>query len=166
MANTIDIEMGRDQLRDVDGLARFAAGHGLELRFAPRDLARCRAFREALRDICSAHAGLECPRESVTIVNELLARAPVVVHVDRDGAVAFEPAAGLTGAAALLAAVAAQITTANADGTWERLKACEAHGCRWVYYDRSPAGRSRWCTMSICGSRTKMRAYRKRTQHL
>ncbi|MFC7546452.1 CGNR zinc finger domain-containing protein [Plantactinospora sp. GCM10030261] len=41
-----------------------------------------------------------------------------------------------------------------------RLKSCAAHPCRWAYYDHSPAGRSRWCTMSICGSRAKMRAFR------
>ncbi|MEU6854644.1 CGNR zinc finger domain-containing protein, partial [Actinacidiphila alni] len=29
---------------------------------------------------------------------------------------------------------------------------------------RSPSGRSRWCTMAICGSRAKMRAYRSRTR--
>ncbi|WP_251499189.1 CGNR zinc finger domain-containing protein, partial [Actinacidiphila cocklensis] len=63
--------------------------------------------------------------------------------------------------AELTAAVAAAIVRATADGTWPRLKACAADTCRWVYYDRSPAGRSRWCTMAICGSRAKMRTYRK-----
>jgi predicted RNA-binding Zn ribbon-like protein len=38
-----------------------------------------------------------------------------------------------------------------------------ADTCRWVYYDRSPAGRSRWCTMSLCGARNKMRKYRARS---
>ncbi|MFE7121750.1 CGNR zinc finger domain-containing protein, partial [Streptomyces sp. NPDC057654] len=32
--------------------------------------------------------------------------------------------------------------------------------CQWVFYDRSPAGRGRWCSMAVCGSRAKMRAYR------
>ncbi|HCA85446.1 MAG TPA: hypothetical protein DEQ61_08115, partial [Streptomyces sp.] len=66
------------------------------------------------------------------------------------------------GAAAFTARVAAAIAAATADGSWLRLKACEADNCRWAYYDRSPAGRSRWCTMQVCGSRAKMRAYRRR----
>ncbi|WP_199844976.1 CGNR zinc finger domain-containing protein, partial [Streptomyces scabiei] len=45
-------------------------------------------------------------------------------------------------------------------GTWQRLKACEAPDCHWAYYDRSPAGRGRWCSMQVCGARAKMRRYR------
>ncbi|WP_280641204.1 CGNR zinc finger domain-containing protein, partial [Streptomyces afghaniensis] len=45
-------------------------------------------------------------------------------------------------------------------GTWTRLKACEAADCLWAYYDRSPAGRGRWCSMQVCGARAKMRRYR------
>jgi predicted RNA-binding Zn ribbon-like protein len=63
----------------------------------------------------------------------------------------------------MIATVAAAIAAATVEGTLPRLKACSAHQCRWVYYDRSPAGRSRWCTMSICGSRAKMRAYRNKS---
>ncbi|NED72902.1 CGNR zinc finger domain-containing protein, partial [Streptomyces sp. SID9944] len=47
-------------------------------------------------------------------------------------------------------------------GTWTRLKACEAADCHWAYYDRSPAGRGRWCSMRVCGARAKMRRYRAR----
>ncbi len=74
----------------------------------------------------------------------------------------MHPAPGLEGIARFTARIAAGIATAVADGTWSRLKACEAHDCRWVFYDKSPAGRSRWCTMAVCGSRAKMRTYRAR----
>ncbi|MYZ40224.1 CGNR zinc finger domain-containing protein, partial [Streptomyces sp. SID4917] len=63
---------------------------------------------------------------------------------------------------ALASRVAEAIATAVAEGTWLRLKACEAEDCQWVYYDRSPAGRGRWCSMSVCGARAKMRTYRAR----
>ncbi len=65
-------------------------------------------------------------------------------------------------ASALTARVAAAIAEAIVAGTWLRLKACEAVTCHWAYYDRSPAGRSRWCDMGVCGARAKMRAYRAR----
>ncbi|MET8067398.1 CGNR zinc finger domain-containing protein, partial [Micromonospora sp. NPDC005313] len=72
------------------------------------------------------------------------------------------PAPGLAGVDLLVAEVGRVVLDAVAAGTWPRLKACAAHGCRWVYYDHSPGGRSRWCTMGICGARAKMRAYRER----
>jgi predicted RNA-binding Zn ribbon-like protein len=48
------------------------------------------------------------------------------------------------------------------DGTWRRLKACHAETCRWVYYDRSRNESRRWCSMEICGNRSKARSYRVR----
>jgi predicted RNA-binding Zn ribbon-like protein len=64
------------------------------------------------------------------------------------------------GAASLTARVAVAVAEALVAGTWLRLKACEAPTCLWAYYDRSPAGRGRWCSMSVCGARAKMRRYR------
>ncbi|MDX3067990.1 CGNR zinc finger domain-containing protein, partial [Streptomyces sp. ND04-05B] len=43
---------------------------------------------------------------------------------------------------------------------WQRLKGCGAPDCHWAYFDRSPAGRGRWCSMQVCGARAKMRRYR------
>uniref|UniRef100_UPI0011B05F6F CGNR zinc finger domain-containing protein n=1 Tax=Streptomyces sp. FM008 TaxID=1983802 RepID=UPI0011B05F6F len=62
----------------------------------------------------------------------------------------------------LTARVAAAVARGSLDGSWQRLKACEDETCRWAYYDRSPAGRGRWCSMEVCGARAKMRAYRAR----
>ncbi|MDX6352926.1 MAG: hypothetical protein QOF84_7716 [Streptomyces sp.] len=168
LANTVDLEDAEedaesDQLRTLDDLVAFSGAHGIHgLTFDADDLADARELREALRDACQAHTGTDVPAASAAALDRLLARAPLVLAVDTHGAATLRPAPGLTGAAALTARIAAGIATAVADGTWARLKACEAHSCRWVYYDRSPAGRSRWCTMAICGSRAKMRAYRSR----
>jgi predicted RNA-binding Zn ribbon-like protein len=163
LANTVDLEEGNDQLRTTADLAAFARDHGMGDRaFGPQDLADVLELREALRDACQAHTGIDVPDASAAALDRLLARAPLVLSVDTHGAATLRPAPGLTGAAALTARIAAGIATGVAEGTWPRLKACAAHSCRWVYYDRSPAGRSRWCTMSICGSRAKMRAYRSR----
>jgi predicted RNA-binding Zn ribbon-like protein len=46
------------------------------------------------------------------------------------------------------------------DGTWGRLKACR--NCHWSFYDRSPNRSATWCSMQLCGNRTKTRAYRRR----
>jgi predicted RNA-binding Zn ribbon-like protein len=48
------------------------------------------------------------------------------------------------------------------DGSWSRLKACRNHGCRWAFYDYSRNRSASWCSMQLCGNRTKTRTYRRR----
>ena len=36
------------------------------------------------------------------------------------------------------------------------------HGCRWAFYDYSRNRSASWCSMQLCGNRTKTRAYRRR----
>ncbi|MDD1063936.1 CGNR zinc finger domain-containing protein [Streptomyces cocklensis] len=162
LVNTVDLEGGAEELRTTEDAARWARGRGLSgLGYDAGALADVLTLREALRDVCTAHTGTDVPAAAAADLERLLARAPLRLAVDAEGRAAVRPADGLGGAAELTAAVAAAIVRATADGTWPRLKACAADTCRWVYYDRSPAGRSRWCTMAICGSRAKMRTYRK-----
>jgi len=159
--NTTDIEVGIDDMHTPADLAAFATAHGLRVdEYTETDVEVCRAAREALRDAAQANAGVDL--DDGGALDALLARGPLTVRIGATGSVAVRPAEGLTGADLLLAEVAAAIVASTAEGTWRRLKACAMDSCRWVYYDKSPAGRSRWCTMSICGSRAKMRAYRDR----
>jgi predicted RNA-binding Zn ribbon-like protein len=165
LVNTVDLESGTDELRTAEELARWACGRGLSGRGCDDGaLADVLTLREALRDVCAAHAGTDVSAAVTAALEELLARAPLRLAIDAEGRARVRPADGLTGASEVAAASAAVIAAATADGTWPRLKACAADTCRWVYYDRSPAGRSRWCTMAICGSRAKMRTYRKNSR--
>ncbi|MBO8190431.1 CGNR zinc finger domain-containing protein [Streptomyces oryzae] len=163
LANTLDIETRTDRLATPEGLDRFVDDHGLErFRLAEPDLAGLRELREALRAACLAHAGAAVPREADEVLERRLGAAPLVVRIGVRGEAAVEAAPGLTGLPALTAHLAALIARAAGEGSWQRLKACETHDCQWVFYDRSPAGSRRWCTMAVCGSRAKMRAYRAR----
>ncbi|MFB7443818.1 CGNR zinc finger domain-containing protein [Streptomyces mirabilis] len=147
LVNTLDIESGADSLDTPEGRAPFGLAEG--------EAEAARELRESLRAACLAHAGHPAHRV-VTPLGELLARAPLHVTVDEhDGAARLVPAGD-----SLAARVAAALADALVEGTWLRLKACEAPTCHWAYYDRSPAGRGRWCSMSVCGARAKMRRYR------
>ncbi len=42
------------------------------------------------------------------------------------------------------------------------MKACPDAHCGWLFYDASRNASSTWCSMSICGNRTKTAAYRRR----
>ncbi|WP_405831354.1 CGNR zinc finger domain-containing protein [Streptomyces sp. NBC_01176] len=174
LVNTLDLESGADRLDTAEGRAAFGLATG--------GTEAARELRESLRAVCLAHAD-HPPHRPVTPLGELLAGAPLYLMVDgRDGGAGFAPAApAVTSAPAAPAApgalstsgaplpaaseslasrVAAAIAESLVEGTWARLKACEASTCHWAYYDRSPAGRGRWCSMSVCGARAKMRRYR------
>ncbi|MEU3828077.1 CGNR zinc finger domain-containing protein [Streptomyces sp. NPDC029080] len=148
LVNTLDVETGADSLDTPEGRGRLG--------IAQAGLAEARELREALRAALLAHAG-HPPHRAVTPLGALLARAPLHVAVDDHDGSARVVAAD-TGP--LLSRVAAAVAEALVAGTWNRLKACEADTCLWAYYDRSPAGRGRWCSMQVCGARAKMRRYR------
>jgi predicted RNA-binding Zn ribbon-like protein len=148
LVNTVDLESGADSLDAAEGRVRFG--------IAEDELAHARELRESLRVALLAHAG-HPPHRAVTPLGELLAAAPLVLTVAAsDGSAALAPA----DARPLLSRVAAAVAESLVAGTWIRLKACEAVDCHWAYYDRSPAGRGRWCSMQVCGARAKMRRYR------
>lgn len=159
LVNTLDVETGRDELAPDAGSAEFAERNGLaDLGLTVRDRPALRTLREGLRAACLAHTGTTVPAREVAALQEQLSRAPLVLGMDDAGHARLYPAPRLTGMRGLTARIAADI--AGAPGDWRRLKVCEAHDCRWAFYDRSPAGRRRWCDMAVCGSRAKMRAYR------
>ncbi|MFG3550449.1 CGNR zinc finger domain-containing protein [Streptomyces sp. NPDC047725] len=150
LVNTLDLETGADSLSTPEGRARFG--------LTEDEVPDARALRESLRAALLAHAG-HPPHRAVLPLGELLAGAPLVVAVDpADGSAALAPA----GKGTLSDRVAAAVAEALVADTWSRLKACEAADCHWAYYDRSPAGRGRWCSMRVCGARAKMRRYRAR----
>ncbi|MDX3641111.1 CGNR zinc finger domain-containing protein [Streptomyces sp. MB09-02B] len=150
LVNTLDLETGADALETPEARAGLCLA-------ADEDLTAVRELRESLRATLLAHAG-HAPHGPVTPLGTLLAAAPLVVVVStEDGSASLRPAAD---PAPLLSRVAAAVAEALTAGTWQRLKACEASDCHWAYYDRSPAGRGRWCSMQVCGARAKMRRYR------
>ncbi|MEV6106216.1 CGNR zinc finger domain-containing protein [Streptomyces sp. NPDC051940] len=151
--NTLDVESCADALPEFLTDARVS-------RYGLTEPGPAVELRESLRAVCLAHSGVEVPAAELAALDGVLEAAPLVVRIDAAGAAVLEPAPGLTGLAAFTARLAAIVAAAAAEGTWQRVKACEARTCRWAYYDRSPAGRRRWCDMSVCGSRAKMRAYR------
>ena len=74
------------------------------------------------------------------------------------GAAEFEPIG--PGADGAVATVLDILHEAQITGVWPRLKACRQ--CGYAFFDRSKNRSAAWCAMSICGNRTKNRAYRQR----
>jgi predicted RNA-binding Zn ribbon-like protein len=151
--NTIDLSHDREWLTawlEEQGLATPT----------DTDLARARALREAIRELLYANND---PGETPpTPALQALAAAADGARLTID----FDPPAlsasgeGLDG---ILGAIATVSYTAMVDGTWRRLKCCRNSDCRWAFYDNSKNRSATWCSMQLCGNRTKIRTYRSRT---
>jgi predicted RNA-binding Zn ribbon-like protein len=154
--NTWDEETGTDVLDAPGALAAF-----LHLGDASAaDLRHARALREALRAILSHHGGAPLEAAAPAVLEAAARRARLGVAFDAHGrAIAAPRATGVDGALGRLLAI---VAAAQADGTWERLKACPAGDCRWAFYDRSRNRSSVWCDMKVCGNRAKARSFRAR----
>ena len=44
----------------------------------------------------------------------------------------------------------------------ERIRACDAPTCRWLFLDTSKNHSRRWCNMKVCGNRAKARTFQQR----
>lgn len=122
---------------------------------------RARAFRRVLRELASRNthgatpdAGLRAEFASIA------AQARVRFELGERGELRIEPDAG--GVDGALGEILSRVFEAQASGAWRRLKSCPGAHCGWLFYDGSRNASSTWCSMSICGNRSKTAAYRKR----
>jgi predicted RNA-binding Zn ribbon-like protein len=125
-------------------------------------LAGALALREAINTAVTATvASVSVPDRAVRCVNEWIAAEPQrpALRLAAGVPVLSLPRAGRTprGALALIAADAAELL---GTGLRDRLRICPGPGCRGRFLDDSPAGRRRWCSMAVCGNRSKAAAHR------
>lgn len=152
-----------EELSTAGAVSAWLVGHGLFDRrhaLTESDRRRVIAVREGLREMLFVNNGaVEDPAVLAHLNREL--RAPrIYVQLAATDAPAFKPEPrDLDGALALIGTI---VALAQLDGSWSRMKACRGHDCGWAFYDHSRNQASSWCAMSVCGSRAKVRAYRKR----
>lgn len=163
LVNTLDIEQDADELPDLPSLSAWLSERGLTTSddvLHDGDLERTRAFREGLRTLLDEHADEAERTAAIAALDAAAPAALLKVAFAADGAPALQPAQpGLDGALAQLLAI---IEFAACDGTWQRLKVCAEHTCRYAFYDHSRNRSGSWCSMSVCGNRAKARSYRER----
>ena len=169
--NTLDIEAGTDDLSSPTDLAAWLRERDLaepaDSSATEADLRQAIVMREALRDVLLAHVHGQHQAESAPAESTLAdlrstaAGLPTRLTIGDDGTVLTVPAG--QGPAAGLAGLMLIAAEAATSGTWDRLKVCSADDCRWAFYDRSPTKSGCWCSMAVCGSRAKSRAFRRRS---
>lgn len=155
-ANTLDVEQHTDAWATPTDLARWLAEHTggtPSARISVADHTAAVRIRDALRE---AIAERTAPQFGTLA-------APFALHVTFDAGTP-ELAPIDDGAIGGVAQVLAAVARSAYDGSWDRIKICPADDCRWAFFDESRNRSRAWCSMQVCGNRTKTRTYRARHQ--
>jgi predicted RNA-binding Zn ribbon-like protein len=164
--NTANQESGADHFETPATLQAWLEREGYDVgRLSGEDHGRLLELRVALRELClenhdraAGGSSTGADADAIAVLHRLGAGAPLVVRLA--GEPGLVPLA--TGADAVIATLMAAVHDAMVAGTWDRLKACRNHHCRWAFYDHSRNASGAWCSVKACGSRMKVRAYRAR----
>lgn len=179
-SNTVDWRNGanrNDKLRDFDALVRWAVKAKL-VREPEADplirsvgarrqetaiLKRALQLRELIYTIFSSVAHDREPGDAeIEELNRFLTDSPTKTRlVRKDGGCewGWEIGGGPQGAILWpIAKSAADLLTSDRLG---RVRECanEAEGCGWVFMDKTRSQTRKWCDMSGCGNRSKVRAW-------
>jgi predicted RNA-binding Zn ribbon-like protein len=117
-------------------------------------------LRFAFRAVASNH---RIHREWVEPVNEILAVTEGHDELEWDGShwrLGFQ--AKEEGLEWLLAAIARSGAEIISEGGGRKLRRCDNPQCNLLFYDDSRTHRRRWCSMALCGNRSKVAAFAKR----
>jgi predicted RNA-binding Zn ribbon-like protein len=154
--NSLELMPYTENLGTPAQLVSWLAEHGLaasDARATKADLEAARRLREAIRDFADGDASAAAELDRAARESKLGVRFA-------EGEAHLEPAAaGIRGA---LGRIVAEVAAGLADGTWSRLKICNADDCRWAFYDTTKNRSRAWCSMQSCGNRAKVKAYRAR----
>jgi predicted RNA-binding Zn ribbon-like protein len=158
-------EWGVDELRSPAQLRGWLRRRELLRRSDGVDaqtLLLARGLRDVLRELALANTVGPPQADSRAQIEAGLALVPLRLGVADDGRPSVLPGSG--GAEGALGQLLVIVLEAQRDGTWRRLKACRQESCRWLFYDTSRNRSGSWCSMTICGNRTKTRRYRTRRE--
>ena len=141
LVNTVDLH------NEVEWLSDWLRARALQ-----GEESRARELRETLRALVLANNGVPLTEPARETFNIAARRVSLALGGNAELELRHEGDA--------LDEVVAIALGAMLDGSFGRLKACR--NCRWSFYDYSPNRSATWCSMQLCGNRTKTRAYRRR----
>jgi predicted RNA-binding Zn ribbon-like protein len=129
-------------------------------------LGEARDLREAIDGCMGATlAGASAPRAATREIDRWLVDVRPRLERDATGVLTLAERPPVDGARAALASIA--LDAARMLGTpaeAARIRVCASQTCSARFYDRSPAGRRRWCSMALCGNEAKARRHRARAK--
>lgn len=152
-----------DELDSPESAAEWLEERGFQCpgeRLDAAGLLALKELRELLRDLAAGNNNHPVPPGSLERLNVLAAANPLVLTFDMPAEPAPQPAPSASVPA--LARILAALFETVRDGSWARLKRCPGLGCPFTFYDSSRNRTGTWCSMSVCGNRTKVRKYQQR----
>ncbi len=170
------LRRGFDPLRSVDDLAAWWEGrdplisNDFPIPGALPDrralLTEARQLRTAIREALHSVASRSViPPDTLFVLNRAIgfaSRSDRLSTDDATGLLRLDRHIDQDHALALLTAIAIDaaefLTTVNP----ARLRECAADQCGTWFVDTSKGGRRRWCSMALCGNRSKAARYRDR----
>jgi predicted RNA-binding Zn ribbon-like protein len=179
-ANTVDsrpTEEPRELLSDYSNLVQWSAQAGAitpraakrldreadrQRGLATAVLRRARTLREAIFRVFSAVAfGTTPPNAALDVLNRHLPAVLKHLRVMRDGADyrwEWEREDALDHMLWPVLRSAAELLTSD---RLDRVRVCSADDCDWLFLDQSKNRTRRWCDMTVCGNRNKVRQFRR-----
>ncbi|WP_406478538.1 CGNR zinc finger domain-containing protein [Streptomyces sp. NBC_01615] len=159
--NSVNVEFGPDEFATVGGLTRWLEEFGPTggaSGVTEADRRRAVELREALRALLRENNGGVPDLAARAVIERVAAHCPLVLGFDDSGLPGLRPAH--EGVRGLIGQVLGIVVEAARESTWQRLKSCHDHRCEWAFYDRARNRSGRWCSMAVCGTRSKMHVYR------
>jgi len=147
------------ETRRLRELARASRRRSVTTAFA-----RALAIRDMLRALLAAVAAGERVRPQwVGLVNEILRSELAYPQlVAREGDWTLAPVVSQGDPCAALVPVARSAAELIQEGPAAPIRKCASPTCVLYFYDVSRTGKRRWCSMAVCGNRTKVAAHARR----
>jgi predicted RNA-binding Zn ribbon-like protein len=130
-------------------------------------LAQARDLREAVDLLLVATLeGRAAPAGAITLVDDWLVfagvRPQLVPAPDGSGSALLTERAAADSPRRALGMVALDAAEMLGTAQRARIRICASETCSGRFFDRSPAGARRWCSMRTCGNEAKVRRHRAR----
>jgi predicted RNA-binding Zn ribbon-like protein len=149
----------RELLSTPEDLARWLVSAGMASS-APKpkakDLATARSLREAIYVLAGTRKGFKAGAARKTL-NRIAAGVAAVPRLQPNGTMSLEGSVG-----ALLVTLAREAVHLLGSDAAKLIKQCESPVCTLYFLDNSRRGDRRWCSMSGCGNKAKVDAFRRR----
>jgi predicted RNA-binding Zn ribbon-like protein len=135
--------------------------------------AQARALREWFRGLVHRYKGNRLRPENlrdISPLNQVLERDEAYIQIakpERENSAKQSPLNLRTtrrwrSAESLLIPIAEAMAELVCDEDFVHIKSCEGPTCTLLFLDRTHGRGRRWCSMAVCGNRTKQAAHRKR----
>ena len=149
----------RELLSTPEDLARWLVSAGIADSLpepTAEDVATARLLREAIYVLAGTRKGARADAARKTL-NRIAAGVAAIPWLQSNGTMSLKGSAG-----ALLVTLAREAVHLFGSDAAKLIKQCESPVCTLFFLDNSRRGDRRWCSMSSCGNRAKVDAFRRR----